>query len=191
MEHKLDNTLIKSTQVLANYLSGKPVGVKIINLYKSFQDNHVLKGLSLEVFPGETIVILGKSGSGKSVLLRHIAGLIKPDSGRIVINGTDINSENHKKNYKIAMVFQSSALFNSLTVKDNIALYLKEHKILNNEDDISLLVSSCLEIVGLKGKENALPSELSGGMKKRVAVARGLVMNPDLILFDDRRRTAK
>lgn len=185
MEQILQYNNATSAEILSNYLSGKSVGIRIKSLYKSFGDNHVLRGLNLEVIPGETLVILGKSGSGKSVLLRHIAGLIKPDSGIITINGVDINAEGHIKNYKIAMVFQSSALFNSLTVKENISLYLHEHKIFANEDDISLLVSSCLDIVDLKGKEMAHPSELSGGMKKRVAVARGLAMNPDLILFDE------
>ena len=184
MEQILKNDKTRSAEVLSNYLSGKAVGIKITNLYKSFENNHVLRGLNLEVYPGETLVILGKSGSGKSVLLRHIAGLLKPDSGNIIINGNDINTQENKKDYVIAMVFQSSALFNSLSVKDNIALYLREHNLLD-EDDISLLVSSCLDIVDLNDKEDALPSELSGGMKKRVAVARGLAMNPDLILFDE------
>jgi len=185
MEQRVKHTNTTSAEVLSGYLSGRAVGIRIRSIYKSFGDNHVLKGLNLEVIPGETLVILGKSGSGKSVLLRHIAGLIKPDSGTITINGNDINTEGHIKDYKIAMVFQSSALFNSLTVKENISLYLSEHKVFDDEDDISLLVSSCLDIVDLEGVEDAQPSELSGGMKKRVAVARGLAMNPDLILFDE------
>ena len=185
MEQIYKNKTTRGTDVLSRYLSGRAVGIRINSIYKSFADNKVLRGLNLEVKPGETLVILGKSGSGKSVLLRHIAGLLKPDSGNIMINGNDINTENHIKDYSIAMVFQSSALFNSLTVEENISLYLREHKVFENEHDISLLVASCLEIVDLPGKENALPSELSGGMKKRVAVARGLAMNPDLILFDE------
>ena len=185
MEQGLKYSNNISADIISAYLSGRSVGIEIRALYKSFADNHVLKGLNLEVIPGETLVILGKSGSGKSVLLRHIAGLDKPDSGTISINGKDINTDGHIKDYKIAMVFQSSALFNSLTVKENISLYLHEHKIFENDGDVSLLVSSCLDIVDLKNKENALPSELSGGMKKRVALARGLAMNPDLILFDE------
>lgn len=168
-----------------DYLDAKAVGIVISNLNKSFGDNYVLRDLCIEIKSEETLVILGESGSGKTVLLKHIAGLLPPDSGEIYIDGIEINSENKAKNYKLAMVFQSSALFNSLTVKENLALYLREHKITDDEDVISSIVTSCLDIVSLKGKEQISPSDLSGGMKKRVAVARALVMNPDIILFDE------
>jgi phospholipid/cholesterol/gamma-HCH transport system ATP-binding protein len=170
---------------LLGYLRSTPVGVKIIKLNKSFANNHVLRDVNLDIRPGETLVILGKSGSGKSVLLRHIISLLKPDSGRILIDGTDVNKQELRERHTIAMVFQSSALFNSLSVKENIALYLREHGIFRDEDKIRKIVGSALSIVGLEGKENIMPSELSGGMKKRVAIARALVMNPDLILFDE------
>ncbi len=170
--------------VLLGYLKSARVGVKISGLRKSFGDNHVLCGVDLEVNPCETVVILGKSGMGKSVLLRHIIGLEKPDAGRILIGGEDINDPEFKKNHVVSMVFQSSALFNSLTVGENVALYLKEHGTFD-DSRIAQLVSSALEIVGLEGKENEMPSLLSGGMKRRVATARALVMNPDLILFDE------
>ncbi|MCI0482707.1 MAG: ATP-binding cassette domain-containing protein, partial [Candidatus Dadabacteria bacterium] len=142
------------------------------------------RGIDLEVSPGETVVILGKSGTGKSVLLRHVIGLEKPDAGRILIGGEDINDADFRKNHVVSMVFQSSALFNSLTVEENVGLYLKEHKVFDN-GKIHRLVSSALEIVGLEGKESIMPSMLSGGMKRRVATARALVMNPDLMLFDE------
>lgn len=171
--------------ILLEYLKSTPVGVKIIGLNKSFGNNHVLKDIGLEIELGETVAILGKSGSGKSVLLRHIIGLLKPDSGRILIDGVDVSKEDVKKKYTIAMVFQSSALFNSLSVKENIALYLREHRIFKDENKIESIVKSVLSIVGLEGKEHIMPSELSGGMKKRVAIARALVTNPDLILFDE------
>ncbi len=170
---------------ILSYLSGKAVSVIVSNICKSFGSNQVLKNLSLEVRPSETLVILGKSGSGKSVLLKHIVGLLQPDSGNIYINGDNITEIAGRKKHSIAMVFQSSALLNSLTVEENVALYLKEHSIITDENDIATLVSSCLSIVGLQGKENVMPSELSGGMKKRVAVARALITNPDLILFDE------
>jgi len=170
--------------VLLNYLKAARVSVSIKGLRKSFGANQVLKGVDLDVSPGETVVILGKSGTGKSVLLRHVIGLEKPDSGRILIGGEDINDPEFKKNHVVSMVFQSSALFNSLTVEENVGLYLKEHKVFDDAK-IHKLVSSALEIVGLEGKEKIMPSMLSGGMKRRVATARALVMNPDLVLFDE------
>lgn len=169
---------------LLEYLKAARVGVSIKDLRKSFGNNHVLRGIDLDVSPGETVVILGKSGMGKSVLLRHIIGLEKPDSGSIIIGGEDINDPDFSKNHVISMVFQSSALFNSLTVSENVALYLKEHRVFDDAR-IKQIVSSALDIVGLEGKEEIMPSMLSGGMKRRVATARALVMNPDLILFDE------
>ncbi|MER3446929.1 MAG: ABC transporter ATP-binding protein [Candidatus Dadabacteria bacterium] len=168
-----------------SYRRNTPVEVKIIKLNKSFGGNHVLKDLDLEVKPSETLVVIGKSGQGKSVLLRHIIGLEKPDSGKILINGMDVNDPEVRNKHRFAMVFQSSALFNSLTVGENVSLYLREHRVFKNESAISRIVSNTLSIVGLEGKENVMPSELSGGMKKRVAIARALAMNPDLILFDE------
>jgi phospholipid/cholesterol/gamma-HCH transport system ATP-binding protein len=177
--------LNENENFLHQYLGSIAVGVKIAKLEKSFADNHVLKGIDLDIKPGETIVILGKSGAGKTILLRHIIGLEKPDSGNIYINGEDINSPDFSKKHRIAMVFQSSALFNSLSVKENVALYLREHKIFRDEDKIDKIVSDSLSIVGLDGKETSMPNELSGGMKRRVAIARALVMNPELILYDE------
>lgn len=177
--------LNENQNFIHQYLQSTAVGVNIKMLEKSFADNHVLRGIDLDIRPGETIVILGKSGSGKTVLLRHIIGLEKPDSGNIYINGEDINSPGFSKKHRIAMVFQSSALFNSLSVKENIALYLREHKIFRDEDKIDKIVSDSLSIVGLDGRETSMPSELSGGMKRRVAIARALVMNPELILYDE------
>jgi phospholipid/cholesterol/gamma-HCH transport system ATP-binding protein len=185
-QHLLDQDELKGPgKFLHEYLESTAVGVKIEKLEKSFGDNHVLKGIDLDIIPGETIVILGKSGAGKTILLRHIIGLEKPDSGNIYINDEDINSPDFRKKHRIAMVFQSSALFNSLSVKENIALYLREHKIFREEEKINRIVSDSLLILGLDGKETNMPNELSGGMKRRVAIARALVMNPDLILFDE------
>lgn len=170
---------------LHEYLESTTVGVKIDKLEKSFGDNHVLRGIDLDIIPGETIVILGKSGAGKTILLRHIIGLEEPDSGHIYINGEDINNPDFRKKHRVAMVFQSSALFNSLSVKENIALYLREHKIFREEEKIDRIVSDSLAILGLDGKETNMPNQLSGGMKRRVAIARALVMNPEIILFDE------
>ena len=175
----------RSASVLLDYLKCASVGVKIDNIKRSFGDNYVLRGLDLDIQPGETVVILGKSGSGKSVLMRHIIGLECPDAGHIYVGGEDINNPDFKKNHVIAMVFQSSALFNSLSVSENVALYLREHKIFADESEVKQIVSSALDIVGLQDKDDVMPSQLSGGMKRRVAAARALVMNPDIILFDE------
>jgi phospholipid/cholesterol/gamma-HCH transport system ATP-binding protein len=171
---------------LLGYLNSTPVGVKISGLTKSFGQNRVLRGVDLEIEPGETVVILGKSGTGKSVLLRHVIGLEKPDSGTILICGETVEYDAPGKGeHTVAMVFQSSALFNSLTVADNVALYLREHKVFKDDSKVRQIVSSALDIVGLSEKEDVMPSVLSGGMKRRVATARALVMNPDLLLFDE------
>ncbi|MSN25465.1 MAG: ATP-binding cassette domain-containing protein [Geobacter sp.] len=158
------------------------VSVCVEKLNKSFGSNHVLKDVDLEVLPGETLSIIGPSGTGKSILLRHIIGLETADSGRILIN--DEPYEKLPRNYRSSMVFQSSALFNSLSVAENIGLWLREHRIYP-EPRINEIISEKLAIVGLEGKEDLRTSELSGGMKKRVAIARSLAMEPDLVLYDE------
>lgn len=170
---------------LFDYLDGTPLSVKVSDLHKSYEANKVLRGINLEIVPGETLVILGKSGSGKSVFLKHIIGLEEPDSGSIYINRELVESSEILKKYRVALVFQSSALFNSLTVGENVGLYLTEHRIFNSKEEIKKIVLDALSIVGLEGKEDQYPSELSGGMRRRVATARALVMNPDLLLFDE------
>jgi phospholipid/cholesterol/gamma-HCH transport system ATP-binding protein len=160
------------------------VSVEVRGLHKSFGSLHVLKGLSFNVKPGEIFVIMGPSGSGKSVLLRHIIGLEKPDEGEILIQGEPVNESGLRDKYRIAMVFQSAALLTSLTVGENVGLYLAEHR-LKSPSEIAAIVSQKLEAVGLKGVENRAPAELSGGMQKRVAIARALVMEPQLFLFDE------
>ncbi|MEY2467103.1 MAG: phospholipid/cholesterol/gamma-HCH transport system ATP-binding protein [Verrucomicrobiota bacterium] len=162
----------------------KAVTVEVRGLRKSFGAQEVLKGLDFKVQPGEVFVIMGPSGSGKSVLLKHIIGLEEPDAGEILINGKSIQSPEVMDAYRMAMVFQSGALLNSLTVGENVGLYLAEHR-LNSPEEISRIVLEKLEVVGLKGTENKMPSELSGGMKKRVAIARALVIEPQLILYDE------
>jgi ABC-type transport system involved in resistance to organic solvents, ATPase component len=160
------------------------VSVEVRGLRRSFGAQEVLKGIDFTVKPGEVFVIMGPSGSGKSVLLRHIIGLEEPQAGEILINGKPIGSPEVMDNYRMAMVFQSGALLNSLTVGENVGLYLAEHG-LKSPDEISQIVAEKLEAVGLKGTENKMPSELSGGMKKRVAIARALVIEPQLILYDE------
>ena len=166
----------------ANNHSG--VSLQVRGLRKSFDGQEVLKGIDFEVAPGEIFVIMGPSGSGKSVLLKHIIGLEPPDGGEILIKGESIQSPEIPDKYRMAMVFQSGALLNSLTVGENVGLYLTEHR-LNPPEEIARIVAEKLEDVGLKGAEDKMPSELSGGMKKRVAIARALVIEPQLILFDE------
>lgn len=160
------------------------IGVQVRDLHKSFNGHEVLKGVNFEVEPGEIFVLMGPSGSGKSVLLRHVIGLEQPDSGEILLQGKPIQTSNVLDEYRLAMVFQSGALLNSLTVGENVGLYLAEHR-LKAPEEIVQIVADKLESVGLKGTEDKLPSELSGGMKKRVAIARALVIEPQLILYDE------
>src|SRR3954469_21230136 len=160
------------------------VGVSIENLSKNFGSLHVLKNVSFEVEPGEIFVLMGPSGSGKSVLLKHIVGLESPTSGRVLVDGSDALSEDMREKVRIALVFQAGALFNSLTVYDNLALYPREHRIAS-ESGIREKVMRALQILSLEGAAQKSPSELSGGMKKRVAIARALVMEPQLMLYDE------
>ncbi len=160
------------------------VSVKVHGVRKGFNGQEVLKGVDFEVNPGEIFVIMGPSGSGKSVLLRHVIGLEEPEAGEILINGQPIQSPDVMEQYRLAMVFQSGALLNSLTVGENVGLYLAEHQ-LKRPGEIARIVAEKLAVVGLKGQEEKLPGELSGGMKKRVAIARALVIEPQLILYDE------
>ena len=163
------------------------VDIRIEKLNKSFNEHHVLVDVDLEIKSGETFSIIGPSGTGKSVLLKHIVKLETPDSGQIYINGMPIFGDKTRdtaRNYRYSMVFQSSALFNSLTVGENVGLWLREKRICK-ELRIREIIHSKLALVGLEDKENLRTSELSGGMKKRVAIARSLAMNPDLILYDE------
>ncbi len=160
------------------------VRVEVRGLRKSFGDHEVLRGVSFTVARGEIFVLMGPSGSGKSVLLKHIIGLEEPDSGELLIEGQSVHTEGLRDRYRMAMVFQSGALLNSLTVGENVGLYLREHR-LRPESEIRRIVAEKLDIVGLKGTEEKIPGELSGGMKKRVALARALVIEPQLILYDE------
>ncbi len=160
------------------------VGVQVRGLRKSYDGKEVLAGLDFEVRPGEIFVIMGPSGSGKTVLLKHLAGLEEADAGEIMIDGQPIQSPELMSKYRMAMVFQSGALLNSLTVAENVGLYLSEHR-LKTPEEIQKIVTEKLDVVGLKDTEEKMPSELSGGMKKRVAIARALVSEPQLILYDE------
>ncbi|MBU1862667.1 MAG: ABC transporter ATP-binding protein [Candidatus Omnitrophica bacterium] len=162
--------------------------IDIIDLYKMFEKNQVLCGLDLQVQTGETLVIIGRSGCGKSVLLKHIMGLMYPEKGAIHIDDQDVFLLDTKAlnslRLKIGMLFQGSALFDSLTVGENVGFFLSEHTHIN-VDEIKDIVAEKLQMVGLEGIENLKPAELSGGMKKRVALARAICYDPEIILYDE------
>jgi len=165
-----------------NHSSG--IGLKVSGLRKSFGGQEVLRGVDFEVRPGEIFVIMGPSGSGKTVLLKHLIGLEEPDAGEILINGEPIATSEIAAKYRMALVFQSGALLNSLTVGENVGLYLTEHR-LKSTAEINRIVAEKLEDVGLKDAIDKMPADLSGGMIKRVAIARALVIEPQLILYDE------
>ncbi|MBM3253620.1 MAG: ABC transporter ATP-binding protein [Candidatus Omnitrophica bacterium] len=161
--------------------------IEIINLCKSFNDHLVLDNLNLTINTGETMVIIGRSGCGKSVLLKHIIGIMKPDSGQVIIDGEDIVRMSEKElnnlRLKFGMLFQGAALFDSLTVSENVGFSLRERRF---EDTlINTRIGECLGMVGLKGIEDLKPSELSGGMRKRVGLARAICTNPQIVLYDE------
>ena len=162
--------------------------ILIKKLHKSFHDNHVLRGLDLCVYQGETLAIIGGSGCGKSVLLKHISGLMQPDSGAVEVFGEDMSTLKGKAlaahRRRVGVVFQGAALLNSLTVSENVGLGLEEAGG-KTADEIRDIVAEKLEMVSMEGTEDMMPEELSGGMKKRVGVARTLAMNPDIILYDE------
>jgi phospholipid/cholesterol/gamma-HCH transport system ATP-binding protein len=163
--------------------------IEIINLHKSFGNNQVLQGVNLLINKGETLVIIGRSGEGKSVLIKLIVGLLQPDSGYVKVEGEIVSELNENQLYalrkKFGFLFQGSALFDSMTVEENVALPLVEAETKISQSRIDDIVSEKLELVGLPGVQKFKPSELSGGMKKRVGLARALATNPDYIFYDE------
>jgi len=163
--------------------------IQIIDLYKSFGSHEVLSGITLDVPAGSTLVILGGSGSGKTVLMKHMIGLLKPDSGRVMVDGEDIVPLGpqglERMRRKFGMVFQAAALFDSMTVFENVSFPLREHRKDLSEDEVRALVKEKLGIVGLKNVEEKFPADLSGGMRKRVGLARAIVLGPKIVLYDE------
>ncbi len=163
--------------------------IRIIDVHKSFVENNVLKGVNLEINEGETLAIIGKSGCGKSVLLKHIVRLLIPDHGKVLVEGKDISELNTKELYSLrtrfGFLFQGAALFDSMTVEENVSLPLVENITSLSLKEINKKVEEKLELVNLPGIEKLKPAELSGGMKKRVSLARSLITEPDYILYDE------
>jgi len=162
--------------------------IEILNLKKKFNNNLVLNDLSLKVETGQTCVIIGRSGCGKSVLLKHIDGLLRPDSGKVLVDGKEVAGlselELTKLRSKISMVFQGGALFDSMNVAENVGFGLFEHTQIDHKE-ILQRVDESLSLVGLGGIDNLMPSELSGGMRKRVSLARAICIKPEILLYDE------
>lgn len=166
----------------------RDVFVSFVDVHKAYGNKKVLQGASLDVYRGEVLVILGGSGTGKSVTLRHMLGLEAPDAGRVIVEGEDITDLPEEDLYtvrkKFGMLFQSGALFDSMSVAENVAFPLKEHTSLS-EEERAAIVKEKLDLVNLPGTESLMPVDLSGGMRKRVGLARSVVLNPSMILYDE------
>lgn len=162
--------------------------VQMIDVHKTFGKQQVLKGVNLSLYEGKTTVIVGESGQGKSSILKHILGLVRPDKGKILVYGKDINkiSKKELKNIRanFGVLFQNSALFDSMTVFDNVALPLRE-RTNKSEEEIKKIVNEKLEIMDIHDSNDKYPAQLSGGMRKRVGLARALVLNPKIVFFDE------
>jgi phospholipid/cholesterol/gamma-HCH transport system ATP-binding protein len=164
------------------------IKIRVVNLHKSFLENQVLRGVELEVRQGESMVVIGGSGSGKTVLIKCIIGLIQPDEGEIYVDGLKITSLNERRmnevRKKFGMLFQGGALFDSLKVWENVGFGLRQHSRLS-EEEIRRIATEKLRLLGLKNVEDLMPAELSGGMKKRVSLARAIAMEPEILLYDE------
>ena len=172
-----------------HHSDSKEVVISVSKLYKSFGENHVLQGIDLELYKGENLVVLGRSGTGKSVLIKIIVGLLKPDSGVVKVFGKEVDKLDKKEltdlRLKIGFLFQHSALYDSMTIRENLEFPLVRNKRNISRKEIDGSVKDVLEAVGLSNTIDKLPSELSGGQQKRVGLARTLIMKPEIIFYDE------
>ncbi len=163
--------------------------IEVRNLKKKLGEHQILDGVNLRIEKGESVVIIGRSGGGKSVLLKHLIGLLQPDSGQVLIAGEDVSRMNERQllpvRRRFGMLFQGAALFDSMTVAENVAFALRRHDKNLTEGEIAKKVAASLEVVELSGIENKKPSELSGGMRKRVGLARAIIYQPEIVLYDE------
>lgn len=163
--------------------------ISIRDLYKSFGDNHVLRGVDLQLSQGENVVVLGRSGTGKSVLIKIISGLLKPDRGEVIVLGHNVqeltDKQWHELRQKIGFSFQNSALYDSMTVRENLEFPLVRHQRGMKRKQIKESVETVLDAVGLLSAINQMPSELSGGQRKRIGIARTLILRPEIMLYDE------
>lgn len=172
-----------------NHSTGREAVIQIRDLYKSFGNNQVLRGIDLEVFRGENVVVLGRSGSGKSVLIKIIAGLLKPDKGEVIVLGEDVQrlDERRLRNLRLKMgfSFQNSALYDSMTVRENLEFPLVRNRRELSRQEIDREVEDVLHAVGLEQTIDQMPSELSGGQRKRIGIARTLILRPEIMMYDE------
>lgn len=172
-----------------SHSESKEVVISIRKLYKSFEENHVLQGIDLELYKGENLVVLGRSGTGKSVLIKIIVGLLKPDRGTVKVFDKEVDKLDKKElmelRLKIGFLFQHSALYDSMTIRENLEFPLVRNKRNISGKEIDESVKDVLEAVGLSDTINQLPSELSGGQQKRIGLARTLIMKPEIIFYDE------
>jgi phospholipid/cholesterol/gamma-HCH transport system ATP-binding protein len=177
------------TSAAPNPAAARPM-IQVVDLHKTFGQQKVLTGINLTIPEGSTCVILGGSGSGKTVLMKHMIGLLKPDSGQVFVDGQDIvplgDAEMEKIRRKFGMVFQAAALFDSMNVFENVAFPLREHRKSLSEDEVHARVRSKLDLMGLPASVEAkFPADLSGGMRKRVGLARAVILEPKIVLYDE------
>jgi len=174
---------------VSNHIDQDVIVIDISGLYKAFGENKVLNGIDLKVRKGENVVVLGRSGTGKSVLIKIISGLLKPDEGKVIVLGHEVDKLNEKElqelRLKIGFSFQNSALYDSMTVKENLEFPLVRHKKHLTKNQIDEAVKTVLEAVGLLQTMNQMPSELSGGQRKRIGIARTLILRPEIMLYDE------
>jgi len=170
-------------------MNNKELMISIRDLYKSFGDNRVLQGVNLDVYKGENVVVLGRSGTGKSVLIKIICGLLKPDSGTVNVLGKNVDQltdrELRELRLKVGFSFQSSALYDSMSVRENLAFPLVRNSRSMTQQEVTHAIESVLENVGLSQTIDQMPSELSGGQRKRIGIARTLILNPEIMLYDE------
>ncbi|RLD53533.1 MAG: ABC transporter ATP-binding protein, partial [Bacteroidetes bacterium] len=178
--------MVKYSQHIIN--KNEPV-ISISNLYKSFDNLEVLKGISFNLNKGENMAVLGKSGSGKSVLIKIISGLLRPDKGKVIVLGQEVANLNHKKldnlRLRIGFSFQNSALYDSMNIYENLAFPLIMNVKDLSKNKIDNAVEEVLDAVGLLDKINQMPSDISGGQRKRIGIARTLILNPEIMLYDE------